>query len=69
MSQSTSGRRVTSVPVTTMEELPLLSDREEAELRRELAIAEDELKAGAGIAYEPKRFRERLLRIFRSAPR
>ncbi len=62
-------RRTTMVPVTTMEELPVLSDKERAELRASLAEAENRIKTGEGIDYEPKTFKQRLIDIYRGIKR
>jgi hypothetical protein len=51
-------RRTTMVPVTTMEEIPVLSDREREELLASLKDAEARLAAGEGIEYDPKTFKE-----------
>jgi len=56
-------RRTTMVPVTTMEEIPLLSERERAELLNSLKQAEARVRSGKGVVYDPKIFRDRLLRI------
>jgi hypothetical protein len=58
-------RRITMVPVTTMEELPILDEKERAELLGSLKEAEAEIKAGKGAEYEPKAFKEPLIRIYR----
>ena len=61
-------RRTTMVPVTTMEEIPVLSDQERAELTTSLKEAEARVKAGkAGkaIDYDPKTFKDRLVGIYR----
>jgi len=63
--QAKSGRRTTTVPVTTMEEVPVLDERERGELLGTLKQAERQVAAGKGVAYEPKRFRDRLVRIAR----
>ena len=42
------------VPVTTMEEVPVLSERERAELTTALEAAEARVKAGKAVDYEPK---------------
>jgi hypothetical protein len=63
------GRRTTMVPVTTMEELPVLSDKERAELTTSLKEAEARIKAGKGIDYDPKTFKDRLIRIYRGGKR
>jgi hypothetical protein len=62
-------RRTTMVPVTTMEELPVLSDKERADLRASLEQAEGRIEAGQGIDYDPGTFRRRLLDIYRSVKR
>jgi hypothetical protein len=58
-------RRTTMVPVTTMEELPVLSDKERADLRASLEEAKGRIEAGQGIVYDPKTFKRRLLDIHR----
>ena len=58
-------RRTTMVPVTTMEEIPVLDDGERAELLASLKQAEAEIKAGKAIDYDPKTFKDRLLGIYR----
>ena len=62
-------RRTTMVPVTTMEELPVLSAKERAELRTALEQAEQRIKAGQGIDYDPKSFKQRLVNIYRGVKR
>ena len=56
-------------PVATMEEIPLLDAREREELLGSLKNAEAEIEAGKGVAYDPKSFRNRLLRIYRGKDR
>ena len=63
--QAKSGRRTTIVPVTTMEEVPVLDKSERAKLLSTLRQAEAEIASGKGATYEPKRFRDRLVRIYR----
>ncbi len=58
-------RRITMVPVTTMEEIPVLSDKERAELTTSLKEAEARVKAGKAIDYDPKTFKDRLIGIYR----
>ena len=53
------------VPVTTMEELPVLDGKERAELLDTLKQAQGEIEAGKAGTYDPKRFRDRLIRIYR----
>jgi hypothetical protein len=63
------GRRTTLVPVTTMEEIPVLSDRERAELTTALEEAEARVEAGDAVDYEPKTFKDRLIGIYRRSKR
>jgi hypothetical protein len=62
-------RRTTMVPVTTIEEIPVLSEKERAALLAKLKQAEARIKAGKGADYDPKAFKDRLLRIYRGAKR
>jgi hypothetical protein len=62
-------RRTTMVPVTTMEELPVLSDKERADLRASLEEAEGRIEAGQGIDYDSKTLKRRLLDIYRRVKR
>ena len=62
-------RRTTMVPVTTMEEIPVLSEKERAELTTSLKAAEARVKAGKGIDYDPKTFKDRLVGIYRGDKR
>jgi len=62
-------RRTTMVPVTTMEEVPVLSDEERTELLASLREAEARVEAGEAIDYDPKTFKERLIAIYRRAKR
>jgi hypothetical protein len=62
-------RRTTTVPVTTMEEIPVLSERERADLVASLEEAEARAKAGEGIDYDPKTFKKRLIDIYRGGKR
>jgi hypothetical protein len=57
------------VPVTTMEEIPVLSDEERDALLASLKEAEAQIEAGRGIDYDSKRFKDRLLGIYRRAKR
>jgi hypothetical protein len=63
------GRSTTMVPVTTMEEIPVLSERERAELTATLEAAEMRVKAGKAVDYEPKTFKDRLVSIYRRGKR
>lgn len=47
-------------------ELASVSRREREELKRALAEAEAELARGGGTEYESRRFKDRLLRIYRN---
>jgi hypothetical protein len=58
-------RRAISVPVTTIEEIPDLSNAERASLLADLKQAEGRIKAGKGFEYHPKAFKDRLLKIYR----
>ena len=62
-------RRTTMVPVTTMEELPVLSDKERADLHAALEQAEGRIKAGHGVDYDSKTFKRRLIDIYRGVKR
>jgi hypothetical protein len=62
-------RRTTMVPVTTMEEIPILSAKERVELTTALKAAQSRLKAGDGIDYDPDTFKQRLVAIYRGGKR
>jgi hypothetical protein len=62
-------RRTTMVPVTTMEEIPVLSDKERAALSDALKKAQARVKSGKGVDYDPQTFKDRLIRIYRSGKR
>jgi hypothetical protein len=61
--------RSTMVPVTTMEEIPVLSDDEQAALLRSLREAEEGMAAGEGVDYEPAPLRDHLMEIHRTGKR
>lgn len=63
------GRRTTRVPVTTMEEVPVLSDKERKDLLVSLKKAESEIKAGDAEDYDSKTFKKRLIGIYRGSKR
>jgi hypothetical protein len=63
------GRRTTMVPVTTMEELPVLDDRERSELLTLLAAAEADIAAGRYTEHDPKKLASRLNAIQRASRR
>ena len=69
MTENARKRRTTVVPVTTLEDVPLLDDDEREEMLASLKEAEADIKAGKGIDYDPKAFRARLLRIYRASKR
>jgi hypothetical protein len=54
-------RPMTMVPVTTMEEMPLPSEAERAEMIVTLQQAEAEIAAGKFIVHEPARFVDEML--------
>lgn len=62
-------RRTTMVPVTTMEEVPVLSDRERAELTESLEQAESRIRAGRAVDYDATTFKDRLIGIYRRGKR
>ena len=62
-------RRTTMVPVTTMEEIPVLSDQERTEVTTLLKEAEERIKAGKAIDYDAKTFKDRLIAIYRRGKR
>ena len=62
-------RRTTTVPVTTMEEIPILGERERAELLASLKEAEAQVKVGDFAEYDPKKLKDRMLRIYRAKKR
>jgi hypothetical protein len=59
-------RRTTMVPVTTMEEIPVLSEQEREELSTSLKEAEARIAAGQAADYDPATFKDRLIGIYRS---
>jgi len=62
-------RRTTQVPVTTMEDVPVLSARERAELLTSLDRAQTRAKAGKAVDYDPNTFQNRLVGIYRGVKR
>lgn len=66
MAKTATTRRRRTVPVTTMEEVPVLSAKER-ELRTRLEQAEARIAAGEGVDYDPTTFRKRLTDIYRGA--
>jgi hypothetical protein len=57
------------VPVTTMEEIPVLTAEERAALIASLEEAEARVKAGQFTEHDPAALKDRLLNIYRSAKR
>jgi hypothetical protein len=66
---TTDKRRTTMVPVTTMEEVPVLSEEERVQLRVLLEQAEVRINAGEGIDYDAKAFKKRLTDVYRGTKR
>lgn len=62
-------RRTTQVPVTTMEEIPVLSAQERAELLDSLEKAQARVRAGKGVDYDPDTFKDRLIGTYRRGKR
>ena len=60
-------RRTTMVPVTTMEEIPVLSETEREEFLTSLKEAEARAGAGQTAEYDPKTFKDRLIGIYRGS--
>ena len=58
-------RRTTIVPVTTMEEIPVLSDKERADFIDAMNEAQRRLQDGDAIEYDSKTFKDRLVSIYR----
>jgi len=57
------------MPVTTMEEIPVLSDEERAALLASLKEAETRVASGDFSEYNPEAFKSRLLDVYRRAKR
>lgn len=62
-------RRTTMVPVTTMEEVPVLSAEDQGKLRAELEAAEARVAASEGVDYDRMAFRQRLIDVYRTNKR
>ena len=62
-------RRTTQVPVTTMEEIPILSTRERAELLDSLEKAQARVRAGKAIDCDLDALKDRLIAIYRGGKR
>ncbi len=59
--------RTAMMPVTTMEEVPILSEEERAELIASLKEAEAQIAAGEFTVFDPTTFQEWLLSVYRAA--
>ena len=57
------------VPVTTMEEIPVLSASERKEMLSTLEKAAKRIENGEGVDYDPRTFKQRLTRVYREAKR
>ncbi len=62
-------RPTTLVPVTSMEEIPILSVEERMSLAASIVEAEARIKKGEFVEFEPAAFKERLLQSFVAAKR
>ena len=62
-------RRTTMMPVTTMEEVPIVSDTERAEMLASLKAAEARIAAGQYVEHEPNTFVGRMMGIRAAALR
>ena len=60
-----SRRRTTVVPVTTMEEMPVLTADERAEFLKSLEDAQASIRAGQGVEYEPEKLKTWLYTAYR----
>ena len=63
MSEASRKRRTTTVPVTTLEEVPVLTDEERMKLLASLKTAKTDIDAGRGTEYDQKALKDRLLQI------
>ena len=52
-----------------MQEIPVLSKKERAELMASLQDGEARIKAGKGVDYDRKTFKDRLIRLYRRGKR
>ena len=62
-------RRTARVPVTTMEEVPILSEEERAEMLASLKAAEARIAAGECVEHDPDTFVDRLMKVRATAIR
>ena len=59
--------RTTMMPVTTMEEVPILSEAERAQMLASLKEAEAEIAAGRSIRYDSETFKARFIANYHAA--
>ena len=62
-------RQTPMVPMTTMEEIPVLADDERDELLGLLEDAQTEISSVEAVDYDPKSFKAGLTEIYRSPKR
>ena len=62
-------RPTTLVPVTTMEEIPILTVEERMSLAASISEAEARIKNGQFVEFDPATFKDRLLQTFLTAKR
>jgi hypothetical protein len=67
--RKSSPRATTTVPVTTMEELPVLGEDERAKLMADLKTAQAEAAAGRSVEFDSSAFQQRLLDIYKDKAR
>jgi hypothetical protein len=70
MMSQTAGKkpwRTAMMPVTTLEEVPILDDEERAEMLASLKEAEARIAAGEYVEYDPATFKDHLLAIYKAA--
>jgi hypothetical protein len=56
-------QRTAMVPVTTMEEVPILSEEERTEMLAALKVAESRIAAGHYVEHDPRTFVDSLMAI------
>lgn len=60
-------RRTAMMPVTTLEEVPILDEEECAEMLASLKEAEARIAAGEYTEYDPATFKDHLIAIYKAA--
>ena len=60
-------RRTAMIPVTTMEEVPVLSEAERADMVASLKAAEAQITAEQFTVHDPRTFVARMMKIYRAA--